>query len=71
VKHGTRKKCPQCGLEGHSTPACHVAARGSAFADQYDARAQELVPTPGPSEHVRVRDVRALVARLLRSGGRP
>jgi hypothetical protein len=71
MKLGQRKSCPQCGLVGHSTPTCHVVARGAHLPDRYDAQAQELVPTPGPAEHLGTGDMRVLVARLLRSGGKP
>ena len=70
MRKGQRKKCPQCGMVGHTSPVCHVAARGAFDPDEHDLRAQELVPTLAPGEHVRPGDVRVLVARLLRSGGR-
>ena len=65
-----RYTCPQCGMSGHTSPSCHVAAREATEPDEHDRRAQDLIPSPGPSSNIPIRDVRGIVAALLRSGGR-
>ena len=65
-----RYTCPRCGMSGHTTPSCHVEARGAEAPDDHDVRAQELVPSPGPSSNIPIREVRAMIAELLRSGGK-
>jgi hypothetical protein len=71
MKSGRRKKCFRCGMVGHSAPTCHVAQRGAVLPDGHDERAQMLIPTLRPQERIDLREVRALIARLLRSGGQP
>jgi hypothetical protein len=62
--------CPRCGMSGHTTPSCHVEARGAEGPDEHDRLAQELVPSPGHSGNVPIGDVRRIIAALLRSGGK-